>query len=149
MNSRPDRADARKLTTSMNSRESVTAAIGLIMHALQPEVIHAHNRRAVAEQNALDPVCARPGAAGALMEQGMGWTNGPLVSPGMFRDLCFPYLKERVQHARRFSPQVVFHCCGKMIPIIDQFIEAGVDCYPCRGPCRASGSGLGDLHCTR
>ncbi len=44
---------------------------GLVLHALHPEVIVAVNRQSVRRQNALDPYCIRPGAAGVLMEQDM------------------------------------------------------------------------------
>lgn len=102
---------------------------GLMLYALQPEVILAANRHAVAAQNAQDNRYIRPGVPGVLMEQDMAGTNAPLVSPAMFRELCFPFLKERISHVKQFAPQVIFHNCGNNIPLMDMLIEAGIDCY--------------------
>ena len=63
------------------------------------------------------------------MEQDTAGTNGPLISPGMFRQMCFPYLKKRVQHVKQFAPQVIFHNCGNNIPLMEMFIKCGIDCY--------------------
>ena len=103
---------------------------GLVLHALQPEVIAAANRQSVARQNALDAHWIRPGAAGVLMEQDMAGSNGPLVSPAMFRELGYPYLKQRMQHVRASGvEQIIFHNCGNNIPLMEMFVDCGVDCY--------------------
>ena len=101
-----------------------------MLHALQPEVIAAANRRSVARQNALDAHCIRPGAAGVLMEQDTAGSNGPLVSPDMFRELSYPYLKARMHHVRESGvEQIIFHNCGNNMPLMEMFIDCGVDCY--------------------
>lgn len=102
---------------------------GLVLLALEPEIVLAANRRSVAEQNAMDQYYIRKGLPGVLMEQDTGGTNAPLVSPQMFRELCFPFLKERISHVKQFAPQVIFHNCGNNIPLMDMFIEAGIECY--------------------
>ena len=102
---------------------------GLMMHALQPEVILAANQRSVARQNQLDQWHLRPGVPGVLMEQDMAGSNGPLVSPEMFREMGFPFMKERVQHVKARVPQVIFHNCGNNIPLMEMFIDCGIDCY--------------------
>ena len=102
---------------------------GLVLCALQPEVVLAASRRSVKVQNAMDSCFMRPGIAGALMEQDLAGTNGPLVSPEMFRKLCLPFMQERVAHVKGSVPQVIFHNCGNNIPLMDMFIEAGIDCY--------------------
>ncbi|HUU59008.1 MAG TPA: uroporphyrinogen decarboxylase family protein [Phycisphaerae bacterium] len=102
---------------------------GLVLYALQPEVVAAANRRSVAVQNARDRFYVRPGQDGAIMDQDMAGTNAPYVSPAMFRELCLPYMRQRITHVKQFAQQVVHHNCGHNIPLIDMFIEAGVDCY--------------------
>jgi uroporphyrinogen-III decarboxylase len=67
--------------------------------------------------------------AGAHIEQDMAGTNGPFISPAMWRDMCFPYFQQRIQHIKGFADQVTFHCCGRTFPLMGMFIEAGVDCY--------------------
>jgi len=105
------------------------AESGLAMYALQPEVVLAANRRSVALQNAMDEYYIRKKVPGVLMEQDMAGTNAPLVSPEMFRDLCLPFLRERIAHVKQFVPQVVFHNCGNNISLMDMFVDAGIDCY--------------------
>jgi uroporphyrinogen-III decarboxylase len=102
---------------------------GLVLLALEPEVVLAANRQSVARQNLLDQHYIRPGASGVLMEQDMAGSNGPLVSPSMYRELCHPFLRERIANVKRFTQQVIFHNCGNNIPLMEMFIEAGIDCY--------------------
>ena len=102
---------------------------GLLLYALQPEVVLAAGRRSVERQNQLDPYHIRPHAPGVLVEQDMAGSNGPLISPQMFREMCLPLLKERIGRVKEHVPQVIFHNCGNNIPLMDMFIECGVDCY--------------------
>jgi len=102
---------------------------GLMLYALQPEVIAAMHRRAVVEQTQRDRFWIRPGADGALFDQDMAGTIAPYISPAMFRELCLPYMKERVAAIKRHVPQMVIHNCGCNLSLVDQFIEAGFDCY--------------------
>lgn len=64
-----------------------------------------------------------------LTEYDMAGTNGPLVSPSMFRELCFPYYKERIQHIKQYVPQVILHNCGNNLPIMDMLVDGGIDAY--------------------
>ena len=102
---------------------------GLMMYALQPEVVLAANQQSVAAQNAKDPYFIRPGVAGVLMEQDMAGTNAPLISPAMFQEFCFPFLKERIAHVKQSVSQVIFHNCGNNIPLMDMLADTGIDCY--------------------
>lgn len=102
---------------------------GLIRLALGPDTIRAYNERQVFRQNALDAYYLRPGIAGAFMEQDFGGTHASLVSPPMFRDLCYPYLKERIQHVKGWIPQVTFHSCGCVFDLLEMMIDAGIDCF--------------------
>ena len=101
----------------------------MLVYALQPEVIHAANRRMVAVGNAQDRAHCRAGMAGAIAEQDMAGTNGPFISPQMWRELCYPYLRERIAHIKRHVDQLVFHCCGRTMSLMPMFADAGVDCY--------------------
>lgn len=116
---------------------------GLMLYALQPEIILAANRHSVALQNAMDKHYIRPDVPGVLMEQDMAGTNAPLISPAMFRELCLPFLKERIAHVKQFAPQVIFHNCGNNIPLMDMLIEAGIDC--CQSLQTTAGMEIGKL----
>jgi len=102
---------------------------GLMMHALQPEVVLAAAQRSVERQNRLDEWHIRPRVPGVLMEQDMAGSNGPLISPEMFRRMGLPFMKERVQHVKARVDQVIFHNCGNNIPLMEMFIDCGIDCY--------------------
>ena len=102
---------------------------GLMMYALKPEVVQAANRRNVIVQNARDRYFIRPGQDGVLLEQDIGCTTSPLISPDQFRINCFPFLKERVEHIKQFGQQVILHNCGNNRPLMDMFIKAGIQAY--------------------
>lgn len=101
----------------------------MMLYADSPEIVHAANRASVIRQNTHDAQALRPGVAGAHMSSDMAGSNGPFISPAMWRELCFPYFKERVEHIKQHVDQVNLHNCGMNIPLMDMFIEAGVDCY--------------------
>ena len=102
---------------------------GMMRLALQPEVVKACCEQTVFRQNALDRYYIRPGADGAFMERDFGGTRGPLVSPAMFRELGYPYMKQRIQHVKTFTRQVSFHSCGSTFDLMEMFLDAGIDCY--------------------
>lgn len=102
---------------------------GLMMLATQPEIVVAASRQRVKRQNQLDQYYIRAGCPGVLMEQDMAGSNGPLISPDMFRELCLPFMRDRVKHVKKQGPQIIFHNCGNNIPLMEMFIETGIDCY--------------------
>ena len=102
---------------------------GLALCALEPEVVVAASRQSTARQNQLDEHHIRPGVPGVLMEQDMAGSNGPLVSPHMFEKMCLPFLRERMARVKERVPQIVFHNCGNNIPLMEMFIDCGIDCY--------------------
>ncbi len=102
---------------------------GLMLYALEPEVIHAFNRRMTDGQNAQDEAIIRRQCPGVLVEQDMAGTNGPMISPDMFHEMCLPYLIERIEHIKTLADQVILHNCGNNLVLMDMFAEAGIDCY--------------------
>lgn len=102
---------------------------GLMLYYDKPEVIHAFNRQAVQRQAALDPYMIRPGQDGILAENDMASTQGPLISPAMFREFSFPYMRQRVQRYRQLGYDAILHNCGNNVALIPSFIEAGIQCY--------------------
>jgi uroporphyrinogen-III decarboxylase len=102
---------------------------GLMLYALKPEVIMAANKKSVKIQNFLDKFYIRKGQDGVLLEQDMAGTKGPFISPEIFKKCCFPFLKERVENIKKYLLFVFLHNCGNNIPLMDMFIEAGIDVY--------------------
>lgn len=102
---------------------------GLLEYALHPEVVKAaidHRRR---RGNAMDKYYIRPGQDGVLLEEDVSGTSGPLISPKMYREFCYPALCSRIQSIRSFGKQVLMHNCGNNRLLMAMFAEAGVECY--------------------
>jgi uroporphyrinogen decarboxylase len=102
---------------------------GLVGYYLMPEVVRAAARASVSRQNQADKWNIRPGQDAVFFEQDMAASKGPMISPSVFREFCLPPMKERVGRVRVLGKQVILHNCGNNRPLMDQFIEAGVQCY--------------------
>ncbi len=52
----------------------------------------------------------------------------PLFSPGMYREMIYPYHREYFGHIKKHTnAKLALHCCGNFRPLLRYFIEAGVD----------------------
>jgi len=53
----------------------------------------------------------------------------PLISPDMWREWLFPLMRDSIAAARRVNPDILvqYHSDGNVEPLIEGFIEAGVD----------------------
>jgi len=102
---------------------------GLLECALHPEVVKAAIDYYRRWGNTMDKYYIRPGQSGVFIEEDTGGTNGPLISPEMYREFSFPALRSRVQNIKRYHDQVIMHNCGDNRPLMPMFIEAGVQCY--------------------
>jgi len=58
----------------------------------------------------------------------LGYKNGTLFSPAMYRELLFPYHKQLCDFCNARGMSVVLHSCGNVKALIPMFIEAGVKC---------------------
>jgi uroporphyrinogen decarboxylase len=57
-----------------------------------------------------------------------GTQKGLMISPQVFNDTVAPYYKRVFDWVHGHTPwKVFFHCCGGIYPIINTFIEIGVD----------------------
>jgi len=59
----------------------------------------------------------------------MGYRNGPLFSPQMYRDIVMPGEKLIYDTAHQLGMQTIMHSCGNIVPLLPAVIEAGVDCW--------------------
>lgn len=58
----------------------------------------------------------------------LGTQTGLLISPQMYKDMIKPYHKQLNQFIKsKTKARVFFHSCGAVFPLIDDFVEAGVD----------------------
>jgi len=102
---------------------------GLMRYLTEPDVVRAAIRHKRNRGNLMDRYYIRPGQDGVLFEEDMASTKGPLMSPRMFREFCFPALQDRVAHVKQAGMQVLLHNCGNNRLLMDQFVEAGIDGY--------------------
>lgn len=66
-----------------------------------------------------------------------GGQQSMLMSPGIWRDMIKPLLKQNADVGRRHGLYVAFHSCGAIRPIIGDLIEIGIDVLnpvPCSCP---------------
>jgi uroporphyrinogen decarboxylase len=74
----------------------------------------------------------------------MGGQNGPLVSPNMYREFIKPYHKKLWGRAKELSDVIIhLHCCGGVEPLLDDFIEAGLESI---NPVQISCTGMDSTH---
>ncbi len=102
---------------------------GLLEYALHPEVVKAAIDYYRRWGNVMDKYYIRPGQDGVLFEEDTSSTNGPLISPAMYREFCYPALCSRTQNVKSFGKQVLMHNCGSNRLLMAMFAEAGIDCY--------------------
>ena len=64
-----------------------------------------------------------------LFGDDLGGQNGPLISPEMYREVIKPYHKKLWNRAKELADvKVMLHCCGSIKSLLDDFIDAGLDC---------------------
>jgi hypothetical protein len=56
--------------------------------------------------------------------------NCSVISPAHWREFIFPHLKATCDELHRYDPEVKIysHICGNVLPVIDDLVEAGIDC---------------------
>jgi uroporphyrinogen decarboxylase len=58
----------------------------------------------------------------------LGTQTSLLVSPDMYRELIKPYHRDFFSVIKENSnAKILYHCCGNIFPLIEDFIEVGVD----------------------
>ncbi|MBC8235437.1 hypothetical protein H8E77_38310 [bacterium] len=62
---------------------------------------------------------------GAWAPDDMGYRNGPLFSPQMYRELVFPFHKQVCDHLKTDGLPTMLHSDGNIEPLLPMIIEAG------------------------
>jgi uroporphyrinogen decarboxylase len=57
----------------------------------------------------------------------LGTQKGPMVNPEILRKLLFPLHRKHNAIIHELGARVIFHSCGSVFPLIDDFIDMGVD----------------------
>ena len=105
----------------------------LSLMALEPEMIEEYVR--IKKDYAVE-IIKRCISAGAAKYCDFLWLGDDfsgestmLLSPDMWRELFKPALKEQVQGARNAGLMVMFHSCGYVAPVYEDFIEMGINAH--------------------
>ena len=101
---------------------------GLAEYIANPQFVKAAAKNYLAHDNAMSEKIFRPGFSGVLLGEDYGTTRAPIISPQMFREFCFPLIKARCENVRQYVDYIFLHSCGNTLPLIDMFIEAGINC---------------------
>jgi len=73
----------------------------------------------------------------------LGTQNSLIMSPKMYRDILKPIHADFISFIKaRTRAKVLFHSCGDVAPLIDDFVEIGVDIL---NPIQTSGRAMSDL----
>lgn len=67
------------------------------------------------------------GAQYDIMEHGGGDGSASVISPRLFDTFVAPYDKPLVDACHRAGQRVVYHLCGKIMPMIERTVQMGVD----------------------
>lgn len=65
---------------------------------------------------------------GMFFGNDFGSQNDLLIAPDQFEHFFLPWIKRFSEQAHSYGYQSILHSCGSIYRIIDQLIEAGVDC---------------------
>lgn len=103
---------------------------GLMQYLDNPDTVHAAIQYEVKKNNSLDKYFIRPGQDAVAWGQDFASTQGPLISPDMFREFALTAIKKRVNNIHeKFKLPVMKHACGNNNLLLDMFVEADYDSY--------------------
>lgn len=102
------------------------------MMAGEPELVHIWMTAITEEFEAFFAEYFRavdPYIVAVLMGDDYGTQRAPMISVKMFRELFKPYVTRMCAFIHDTCPnvKVLLHSCGSIVPLIPEFIEAGVD----------------------
>lgn len=89
------------------------------------EIYESRVDRAIAH----DRYYIRPEQDAVMGGEDFACTNGPLISPHMYREVFLPGFKRRIAAFRSYNKPFIKHCCGNTAKYLDIFTDLGIDCY--------------------
>ena len=101
---------------------------GLVEVALHPEVVERAVQSGIARARKQQQLYRDRSAHGVLTENDFGHSTGTFVSPAHFRRLSLPAMKFNGESIHERGLDWFHHSCGDNKPIMDQFVEVGLDC---------------------
>ena len=94
----------------------------------QPELVHTIMKKGVHTAIARGKYWLDLGINVLRLNDSAG--NMSLISPQHWREFVFPYIKTVCDQLHSYNADALVYChiCGNVLPVIDQMVEAGLDC---------------------
>jgi len=96
-----------------------------------PDVVHAATDRVCQfyyEANRRFFETAGELVDGYMFANDLGTQRDLMVGPKQLAEFVLPWIRRFAEQAHRYGYQVIYHSCGSVYRIIDDLIDAGVDC---------------------
>ena len=100
----------------------------LMDYALRPELAHRMARMICDYKKQVIRNACEIGADIVLTGDDYAARKGPMMSPAHFREFILPYLTEIVEEAHSHDVPFIKHTDGNLWPIMDDLVDAGIDC---------------------
>lgn len=101
----------------------------LMAMALDPENFKALLDRSIEYNIALARVAVkRFGIQIVATTDDVCTANGPFISPPMYREIIAPAFRKVMQGYHDLGLLIIKHCDGDVLPLLDFWLEAGIDC---------------------
>jgi hypothetical protein len=101
----------------------------LLEMAEHPALMERALASSLAQAQAEQAVWVNHGIDATMNGTDWAYRSGPFMSPAMWRRYCYPALAANVAATHEAGLLFVQHACGNNWPILEGFLEAGVDCY--------------------
>ena len=90
-----------------------------------PEWVHELLR--ILQRRKMGFIESLAGAHYDLLELGGGDASASVISPRLFDKFVAPYDAPLIEAAHRAGQRIVYHLCGKIMPMLERTLEMGVD----------------------
>lgn len=100
----------------------------LLAFAEQPELVQALIDLSVDANLEMAKEVARRGVDFVFTGDDYASHLGPLISPAMFREFCYPGLKRLFTGIKQLGLPIIKHSDGNLMPLLDMILDCGIDC---------------------
>ena len=130
--------DVLSIPRNLMGFENLMAAFGE-----EPELVRGLVEISVKTNLELAKEAARRGADFVFTGDDYASTQGPFMSPRMFREMLAPQLKRVMTGFKELGLMVIKHTDGNILPILDMIVDSGIDALDPIDP--ISGLDIGDM----
>lgn len=95
--------------------------------AFYPEVVKKFFRKMTEHTLQIIKNSLRAGADIIMICDDYGTQNSMFISKEMWCDFTYPCLKKQIEVIHEYGGKALLHSCGYIMPLLDKFVEAGLD----------------------